>query len=246
MDVNTDPNNPSEITVNKILPGINSDIGYYFSYDFMQLGYISAVYSHQLTTRESIDQYGIRGSDMDNTWAGLYTGPIKEIETLISEAEKTDNALYAGIGKVYKAYLYSQIVDLWGDVPFTESSVDGNYNPNFDDAKGIYSSLIGLLEDALVDFNNEESENGIAPGSDDLIYGGDIDLWKKAANSILLKLYVQVMNTDLYNQAKVDALLGAELIGAGEDFSIPYGPEQAPDNRNPGFVGEYAGGQISA
>jgi hypothetical protein len=54
------------------------------------------------------------------------------------------------------------------------------------------------------------------------------------------------MNTDLYSQAEVDALLAGDLIGPGEDMLIPYGPERSPDNRNPGFVSEYGGSQISS
>lgn len=246
LDINVDPNSPSKIEVNKMLPGINQGIGSYFSYNFMNLGYIAGVYSHQLTTRESIDQYGIRGSDMDNMWASLYADPIKEIETLISEASKSDNMIYAGIGKIYKAYLYSQMVDMWGDIPYSEAAVPGNYNPKFDNDKEIYTSLIALLYEAIGDLENEDAVNLLEPSSDDIIYGGDVELWTKAARTILLKLYVQVINTDLYDQAKVDLLLAEDLIGEGEDFSIPYGSEKAPDNRNPGFVGEYAGGQISA
>lgn len=246
LDINTDPNNPSEIQVNKMLSGINSDIGFYFGNSYMQLGYITSVYVHQLTTRESIDQYGIRGSDMDNTWAGLFAGPVKEIETLIEEATASDNLLYAGIGKIYKAYVFSQMVDLWGDLPYSEASIAGNYNPLFDSDDVIYGNLISLLNSAITDLNNETAENLLEPGNDDIIFQGDIDSWIKLANSMLLKLYVQAMETSLYDQNKVNSLLAGDLIGLGEDFSIPYGPEQAPDNRNPGFVDEYAGGQISS
>ncbi|MCF8361471.1 MAG: SusD/RagB family nutrient-binding outer membrane lipoprotein [Prolixibacteraceae bacterium] len=246
LDVNTDPNNPSEFKVEKSLPVINQDIGDIMSYDFMSLGYITAVYTHQLTSRESIDQYGITGSDLDIEWANLYVGPVKEIESLIEKSTETDNMQYAGIGKLYKAFLYSQIVDLWGDVPFSEAAVAGNYNPQFGADEEIYANLFTLIDEAISDLQNEDAENIIKPGSDEIIYNGNIDSWIKFAKSLKLKLYVQVIETSLYNQSEVDALLADDLIGPGDDFSIPYGPELAPDNRNPGFVGEYAGGQISA
>ena len=246
LDINTDPNNPSTIEVNKMLPGINQDLGYYLGNGYMQLGYITSVYAHQLTSRESIDQYGIRGTDVDNVWSGLYSGPIKEIQTLIDQATESGNLQYAGIGKIYKAYVFSVLVDVFGDVPYSEAAVGGNYNPVFDNDKAIYSDLIATLKSAIADLENEDAENLIKPGNDDIIYKGDIDKWTKVANSLLLKLYVQVQGTDLYNATDVTSLLAGDLIGMGEDFSIPYGKEQAPDNRNPGFVDEYAGGQISS
>jgi len=246
LDINTDPNNPSEIKLNKVLPGINKDIGDVLGNGYMDLGYVASVYVHQLTTRESLDQYGINGSDMDGSWSDIYTGPVKEIESLIKQAEESDNLIYAGIGKVYKAFLYSQMVDLWGSVPFSEVAMLGNYNPKFDNDQEIYVQLFDLLDAAIADLNNAEAENILKPGADDIIYGGDVALWTKAAKSIKLKMYVQVMNTSLYDQADVSALVAGDLIDEGESFSIPYGPEQAPDNRNPGFFDEYSGGQISS
>ncbi|MBN1950384.1 MAG: SusD/RagB family nutrient-binding outer membrane lipoprotein [Bacteroidales bacterium] len=246
LDVNTDPNNPSTTEVNKLLPGINQDIGYYLGNRYFGLGYLASVYSHHLTTRESIDQYGINGSDVDANWAGLYSGPVKELKSMISIAEEDDNLLYAGIGKIYLAYVFSQMVDLWGDIPYSEAAVYPNFNPVFDVDSEAYADIIAQLKSAKSDLMNEESENLLVPGDDDIIYGGDIDSWLKVANTMLLKLYVQVQGTALYDQTAVDELLAGDLIGPGEDFSIPYGPSVAPDNRNPGYVDEYAGGQISS
>ena len=246
LDVNTDPNNPSEITENKMIPNIAGGISFYLGNGYMDLGYITSVYVHQLSSRESIDQYGIRGSDVDIPWSNLYADTYKEILTLINNATENDNLLYAGIGRVFKAYVASQMVDIWGDIPYSEAGVTGNYNPVFDDDKAIYVDLFAQLDTAIMNFNSTSAENLLTPGSDDIIYGGDIDLWIKAANSLKLKLYVQVQGTDLYNQSKVDALLQGDLIEEGEDFLVPHGPGQAPDNRNPGFVDEYAGSQISS
>ncbi|MBP7508635.1 MAG: SusD/RagB family nutrient-binding outer membrane lipoprotein [Prolixibacteraceae bacterium] len=246
LDINTDPNNPSKIKINKVLPIINQDIGAIMGNGYYDLGYMTSVFTHQLVTREKIDQYGIDGNDMDNIWASLYVGPLKEVENLINNATESDNMVYAGIGKFYKAFLYSQMVDMWGNVPFTEACTPGNFNAKFDVDKDIYTACLGLIDQAIADMTNTESENLLVPGADDIIYAGDTDKWIKAANSLKLKLYVQAMNTDLYDQAKVNALLAGDLIGEGEDFSVPYGPSVAPDDRNPGFVDEYAGGQISS
>lgn len=246
LDINTDPNNPSEIKLTKVLPGINQDIGDVLGNKYMGLGYITSVYVHQLTSRESIDEYGINGTDLDANWSDLYVGPVKELESMIAQAEETDNKIYAGIGKIYKAFVYSQMVDLWGDVPYSESAIPGNYNPKFDKDQEIYTQLFALLDEAIVDLTDTEAENDLKPGADDIIFKGNVTSWLKTANSLKLKLYVQVMNTSLYNQSAVDALLAGDLITKGADFSIPYGTSQAPDNRNPGFVSEYAGGQISS
>jgi len=51
----------------------------------------------------------------------------------------------------------------------------------------------------------------------------------------------------MYDATVVNNLLSdpSNLIESGEDFVVPFGPSDAPDNRNPAFVDEYSGSQIS-
>ena len=247
LDINKDPNNPTELQLDKMLPGILYDIADDLGLEYGSLGYVASIYTHQLTTRESYDQYGVLGSDYAITtfWDDLYSGPMQELETLITLAEESDNLAYAGIAKVLKVYVYSQMVDLWGDIPYSEANVVDNFNPVFDDQKTIYSSLFTLLEGAIANLENDASENLMMPGSDDLIYKGKTSKWIKAAKSLKLKLYNQVQFTDLYDQAAVSTLLSGDLIGPDDNFVIPFGTSTAPDNRNPAFVTEYSGAQIS-
>ena len=248
LDINVDPNNPTVLQMDKILPGVYFDIASDMSLAYDNLGYVSAVYVHQLTTRESIDQYGVVGSDYAITtfWSDLYSGPLQDLKTLISMAEDPEAPSYgyAGIGKVLQVYIYSQMVDLWGNIPYSEANVVNNFSPVFDPQKDIYSALLGTLDDAISDLQNT-AESTNTPGSDDLIYGGDLDMWVKAAKSLKLKLYDQIQSTDLYSQSEVNSLLADDLIGDGENFWVPFGTSAAPDNRNPAFVLEYSGSQIS-
>lgn len=251
LDINENPNLPTTIGLEKILPGVYYDIGDDFGIGYSRLGYVCAVYVHQLTTREAIDQYSVTGGwyGMTTYWSDLYASVVPMLDILISQAEETDNLAYAGIGKVLKAYVVGQMVDLWGDIPYTEANSEGIYNASFDNGKTIYADLFTMLDEAVSDLQNTESENLILPGDDDLIYGGDIDTWVKAANTVKLKLMLNVrLVSDMYDKAVVDALVAdpaANLLGPGEDMWIPFGPSEAPDNRNPAFVGEYSGAQIS-
>lgn len=249
LDINTDPNSPSTIGLEQILPGVYFDIGDDFGIGYSRLGYVASVYVHQLTTRESYDQYGVTGGAyaMTTYWSELYATTIPSLDILIADGEESDNLIYAGIGKILKAYVVGQMVDVWGDIPYTEANVN-NYNPAFDDDQSIYEDLFRLLDAGIADLNNTDAENLLIPGDDDLIYGGDVDTWIKAANTIKLKLYNNVRLTGLFDQAAVNALVSdpaANLLGPGEDLMIPFGDTEAPDNRNPAFANEYSGAQIS-
>lgn len=249
LDINKDPNNPSDPNIQQLLPGIQVRIGDALSYDFGAVGYATASFTHQLSTRQpEYDNYGITGSAfaVTNYWSEFYAGILNDIQLLINLGEESDNSYYAGIGKVLKAYTFSVMVDLWGDIPYSEALDIANTNPIFDNDEAIYSDLLSTLDAAIADLTNEASENLRLPGDDDIMYNGNISDWIKATNSIKLKLLTQVQNTSLYNQSEVDALLSGDLISSwDESFMVPYGPSTTPDDRNPAFVAEYGGGQIS-
>lgn len=253
LDINKDPNNPAEPNIQQLLPGIQRNIADILSYDFGYVGWVSAVYTHQLTTRQPEDGYLLQGSAyVVGRWYRFYADAMKEIELLIDIAEEVENTYYAGIGKTLKAYLYSVMVDLWGDIPYSEAIQKGVIHPVFDDDAAIYADLIALLEEAYTDLGTESTDPR-KPGDDDIIYNGyddddKMDKWMRANRTILLKLYTQVRNVDnLFNQAKVDELLDTDVLieDWSGSFIIPYGTSSSPDDRHPCFVSEYGGGQIS-
>lgn len=258
LDINRDPNNPSEPDMQLLLPGIQKTIGNIFSLDFGSVGYAMAVFTHQLSTRQpEYDGYGIAGSSFAVTyWNDFYAGALRgnfnagamqNIELLISEAEESGNTHYEGIGKTLKAYVYSTMVDIWGDIPYSEANIKGNNHPVFDDDEAIYADLLVLLDSAYNDLKTEPTDLR-SVGGDDIIYKGDITKWIKANRTIKLKLYTQVRKHAMFNQTAVNELIAnqAELISSWtESFIIPTDSTSNPDNRNRGFVSEYGGGQIS-
>jgi hypothetical protein len=259
LDINTDPNNPTSIEVSKILPTTIRTLGDALSLDENNggLSNVLAVYVHQMSTREEADKYGMTGADpvIATPWAKLYSstanpgntfpiyGILQNLEDIIRVATEADNAKYAGIAKILKAYSYSVLVDVFGDVPFTEANKlkEGILYPKFDDDAAIYDALFPLIDEGIADLNNAAAANPNTPGTDDLIYGGNIGLWIKAANTLKLKMYTQIRRVKDVS-AEVSALIsGGNLISkTSESFLIPYGPNGATDDRNPGFYTYYA------
>lgn len=250
LDINEDPNNPTSPAIDQLLPGIMYDIGDDFAISFGSLGFVTGVYTHQVVTRQNFDQYGITGSDSEigNYWKDLYQGPLMDLRVLIEMAEADGNMVYAGVAKLLKAYIYHMMVDLWGDIPYTEATTPGNVHPVFDDDQEIYINLLALIDEGLGNIQDTEAENIVVPGDDDLIYNGNTTKWVKFGNTLKLKIYTQARNTAVWNASAVNTLLaddGANLIGPGDDFMVPFGTSSAPENRHPGFVDEYIGAQIS-
>jgi peptidoglycan/xylan/chitin deacetylase (PgdA/CDA1 family) len=259
LDINTDPNNPTSIEVSKLLSTAQRTLGDALSMDENNggLSEILAVYTHQMTTREEADKYGITGVDplIQTSWSKLFSqsanpgsvfpvyGVLQNLEDIIRNATAAGNMRYAGIAKVMKAYTFSQLVDVFGDIPFTEANKlkEGILYPKFDDDAAIYDSLFLILDAGIADLTNSTAPNTLKPGTDDLIYGGNMGRWVKAANTIKLKLYTQIRKVEDVS-AEVSSLLssGNLISQTNESFLIPYGPNSATDDRNPGFFTYFA------
>jgi hypothetical protein len=77
-----------------------------------------------------------------------------------------------------KAYFFWHITDRWGDVPFTQAlKGNENFTPVYDKQELIYDSIFRYLS---------EANASIVPGNitNDIIYGGDVNKWKRLGNSI--------------------------------------------------------------
>lgn len=245
LDVNKNLNDPTLVSVATLLTEAELQLG-----NQMALGSgLStglSVYMHQKTTREQPDGYGMKGDYfvIENTWAGFYN-LIVDLDGVINQGTAETRFQYAGIAKILKAYAYSIMVDMWGDIPFSEFNKfkEGNKQPKFDDDAAIYPQLLALIDAGIADINNPAA-NASVPASDDVIYSGSKTKWIKAANTIKLKLYTQLRKIQNVTP-QVTALLAspATLIAAKEEnFMLPYGPLGATDDRNPGF-GDYVASQ---
>jgi len=242
LDVNQNLNNPVSVPVSTLLPDAEKSLG-----DALVVGNglseTLAVYMHQMATREAPDQYGVTGGDffLQNAWSTYYDGALVSLDEIIKTAVPAGYFKYSGIAKILKAYGYSQFVDVFGDIPFTEADKfkEGKQFAKFDASKDIYPALITMINDGIADLNNT-AVNAKTPGSDDVIYQGNATKWIKAANTIKLKLLTQVRKVQNV-QADVTALLStpANLINTtSESFILPYRPLGSTDDRNPGF-GDY-------
>lgn len=249
LDINTDPNNPVLVESSKLLPTVEKNIA-----DAMAIGSgtvggfsdILSVYMHQATTTENPDKYGSTGNNfyLGLAWPGLYQNALANIEKIIQNSGESDDKVYTGIAKVLKAYTYSELVDIFGDIPFSEAIqlTSGITYPKFDKGDSIYPQLLPILDDAIADLSNTSAANKHVPGSDDIIYGGNAELWIKAANTLKLKLYTQIrLVQDV--KSEVTALVAQDnmISSTSEGFMFKYGPFGATDDRNPGFGDYYAG-----
>ena len=144
------------------------------------------------------------------------------------------------VARIWKAYSFHRVTDIWGDVPYSEAwklleeYTQGNISPVYDSQESIYTDLLNILGEAAssIDLSKPFYAN-------DMLFDGDLDLWIKFANSLRLRLAVRSGNQQLVSQIITDYNLISEndegaLFEYIEDQSwwSPY-YELNVDSKNP-------------
>jgi len=237
VDINSDPNNPTTPVLELLLPA--TQVSMAGSLRDVNQG-TSVLVQHLYTNNASRNFQD--GTDYQQSWNGLYTQVLNDLEIIITEGTRQNRWDYVSIAKLEKAYIYSIMVDLWGDIPFTEASKGNTVSdPVFENGSAIYDKLFTLIDEALADAN--KGAFAIQPATADIIYRGDRNAWIRMGNSLKLKLFNQIRLVQPEKaRTGINALLSANapLISTNaQDFSFRFGTSETPANRHPWHRAEY-------
>jgi hypothetical protein len=192
-----------EINTNPILPA-NLDPVYQFS-NAQQASAIPTYHYQGEIVQQIITPYGgvLEGGNRNTVnevnsnpaFNTLYTGPIRDLTDIILKLKDSpDRSNLYNMARIWRAYCFQVLVDTYGDVPYSEAGkgfLESTYLPKYDDQKTVY-------QDILKEY--QEATDGLTAGKEvvksDLFYKGDITLWKKLGNSLLLRAGMRYSKID--------------------------------------------------
>ncbi len=191
-DANQNLNAPANVTEGYLLGPIENSLAYSIGGDMSRF---TSILTQQTTGayRQSAayNAYIFTEQDVDGLWANLYENVLYNDDSMISMADNNGNNGYAGIGRVIMAYTMMEVVDMWGDVPYTQSlQALQNLTPVFDNDQDIYNSLLLVLDQAIGNLGNVDPGLNVPDGSFDNIYQGDEEKWIKFAHAVKARLYI--------------------------------------------------------
>jgi len=116
LDVNKNLNSPTpdKASVSLLLSSVERALANNMALG-TGLGNTTSVYVHQQTGRVAADRYGAGSQG----WDGIYAA-IANLNVIIKNGTAEGRYKYVGIAKILKAYAFSILVDVYGDVPFSE------------------------------------------------------------------------------------------------------------------------------
>ncbi|MBO9205391.1 MULTISPECIES: SusD/RagB family nutrient-binding outer membrane lipoprotein [Niastella] len=197
--LNTDPINALGTTADKLLaPALVNTItagmirNRSFTNELMQ---VTVTISDGDNT---VFRYAFKNNQSDYLWNNwfLQLTNFKQVDSLAHGYGKdsTINYSYQGIGKVCKAWVYANLTDTYGDIPYFHA-LQGDSDllhpsvmPSFDRQQDIYADLQNQLEEA----NMLLSKGDTIVGKSDPIYKGDVTKWRKFCNSLYLRLLLRI------------------------------------------------------
>jgi hypothetical protein len=140
-----------------------------------------------------------RYSDVAQPWSEYYVKAFGNLNLLIDFLSVPTNVTptvlsqgslnnQLGVAKIMKAIVTKRITDLYGDIPYTQAGQSISFlNPKYDSQESIYKALISDLKSGRDMLNSAQTKP-----KGDVLYGGDVNKWKKLANSTLLQATLQL------------------------------------------------------
>ena len=252
----TDPNNISEALADPdlILNAVQTSFADFFE---EVSGTTSRLVRHRAMIAGFTYNTSYPAADQNDMWNYGYQDVLINAKLLlksISEDGKTKlgRSTHAAIAKILSAYVYLTLVDVFGDIPTEESGAldPTTFNPPASTGKDAYTYALKLLTEAKEELAKTEAV--IAPAKD-IFYAGSRANWTALANTLELKVYMNLALTDPAGAiAKATPLLAANLIDTeAENFTYKWGTSTVPDSRHPIYNTYYdpnagtAGGYIN-
>jgi hypothetical protein len=239
LDVNQNPNNPDTADPTLLLPTTQAAISQVVGNSFQVFGNIWAQYWTQsplASQYKTMDQYAPTNTDFDRPWLNLYRVALVNAD-LITKSTEPGLENVKGIAYLMKAYSYQVATDAFGDVPLSQALQPTVYpNPKFDAQKAVYDSIFVYINKALPLLN---ATGATSPGSQDMIFQGNMAQWIAFANTLELRAYLRLSNADPATaKAGIAALYKTNPSFLTTDATITY--TSTGGNENP-FYNEEVG-----
>ena len=218
-DLNENPNAPEEVGPELLFPqGVTSAVGNVRGSNADL--HLTSLWAQHFSKIQYVDEdwYQIRPQNNEAYWTNLYSGALQDLTDAMERAEALDRPNQVAPAMIMKAWTFGALTDLYGDIPFSEANRgdEGITSPVYDPQEEVYQGIFTMLEEAA----GLIPGTGLGYGGADPIYGGNVALWEKFANSIRARHALRL--------SKVDAATAqAELLDALADGVFENLDEQA-------------------
>lgn len=236
LDVNENPNAPSDADVKLLLPSAQAAIAHALGNPLQIHGGMWSQYwtqSSSASQYRSLDRYQVTAGSFDRPWRMLYSDALQDLKIVIQKGEAAEQfRQFAAIAYILKGYDFQLLTDAFGDVPVKEALNVDITNPHYDSQELVYDSILTFINKGL---SMIDLETEAVPAEEDLVFHGDMEKWQQFANTLKLRVYMRISKkAEAKARAGVQALQTANAEFLTEDAKITY--TTTGGNQNPLFA----------
>lgn len=245
FDINSNPNDPTNQLVKPqhLLPMVLNQAATRMGTQYSWAASWSGYYGRGADYGQSIplENYNITPTFQQAQWANSTTSwydVLQDAEIMATKAKESNEPFFVGISKVIKAIGFMYLVDMYNNVPYSDA-LKGSESiaPKYDKGEEIYKDLLVQLDSARIIFkaNPELSEETI---TSDVLFGGDLTMWRKLANTQALKLLIhqsEFIKNPSAEIAKITAD-GSGFIEAGNSATLTLTFSNNVNQVNPVYI----------
>lgn len=197
LDINTNPNSLTTATPALVLPQAivgAASIGVSFNTSF---GDFSGARANAggFGGFGAVVTYDFGTGDFAGLWTSTYDN-VNDFEYVINETQSTPSQAYStGIARIMKSFAFERLVNQYNDLPYSDALKGAlSLQPKYDKGPDIYKACIAELNKAMADITAAQavaSTNKLSASADPL-FKGDMNLWKKFANTVKLRMLIKM------------------------------------------------------
>ncbi len=237
LDLNVDQNAATDIDMAYLFSRATLAIGGEYENTRANALYAATMIQHTASTAGyfSGDKYLYSAQYSGAYMQTHYTGVVRSLQHVITRTAEDPNMVnFNAASVVMKVFDLHRMTDIYGDVPYLQAGrgLEGeeNWFPAYDPQEEIYASMVTELRTARDMFSS--SARGL--GAQDFIYFGDLDKWRKFANSLLMRIAMRMSNVDpsMAQEVFTEANSNGAFTSNDDIAFIHYEPGPQGLNRN--------------
>lgn len=251
FEVNNDPNRPNDSTTSAALIYNNAAVTIGARLSGTEIAFINRWIGYWSTSGDfAVDQtetsYNIDHSFSDVPWQRQYDVLFDLFKVKQKALAKGDSSL-AAASMILGARMWQDLVDEFGNVPYSQAFTDSISKPKYDKAEDIYANLQTVLDQAisyLGEVNHKTDFLSVRTlvkiGNREVKWDANTSItfiqqkWMKFANTLKLRLLIRQSEKGGANAGELAKVqLNGGVLGAGETVEVNPGFSNANNKQSP-------------
>ncbi|QSB28449.1 SusD/RagB family nutrient-binding outer membrane lipoprotein [Flavobacterium sp. CLA17] len=163
-------------------------------------------------------------------WLRFYTVAVPALNNAIKASAGNADAL--AVLKIWKVFMYNQMTDAYGPIPYTEAGNNKEKVP-YDSVEFIYADFFKLLDEANATLSATSATTVGTLQPNDRVYSGNVQNWKRFGNSLRLRLALRISDIDPAKaKTQAEAAVAAGVIETNEQSATFKVSNITPNNMN--------------